>query len=339
MKSIKIGTAEAEPGKKGFGAVSVGKSPSGFDLQFPVYIVNGVQEGPKLLSTAGTHGDETESIMALATLAKKLDPKNMSGAFIGVPVLNVPAFESRRRGVPMWGPTTTDLNRVFYLERLHSSLGGVTSAMAAAYWNEVVSKVDYSIAHHGGPSNCFLQPRIIAEKEIPETLEIAKDIGGEWEIIQVGTGHVGTLHHACRIHNIVAITMEHGGGGGRHPNIMLKSVENITTGIMNIMRHLGIINKEPVQQRRKWTMIERDDPYPRQGGLSIPLRAAIDSLNNIKLLEKGTPLMKIIDVFGEEVETIKAPSDGIIIGLKTDPVTHPWDRILWFGKYLETLTR
>jgi predicted deacylase len=52
-------------------------------------------------------------------------------------------------------------------------------------------------------------------------------------------------------------------------------------------------------------------------------------------IAKGTVLMRIVNLLGEEVERIEAPYDGMLIGVKTNPVTLLGDRVAHFSKVLK----
>src|SRR5215831_16127004 len=69
----------------------------GHSLGFPVLIARGAKSGPTLVTSANVHGDEYEGVRAILESFEALDPAVMSGDWIAVPVLNVPAFWSGTR--------------------------------------------------------------------------------------------------------------------------------------------------------------------------------------------------------------------------------------------------
>src|ERR1700759_2896531 len=77
----------------------------------PVVTVAGERAGPVLFVNAGVHGGEYPAIEAVIRLGKTIDPKQISGTVILMPVLNLPAFKTRTPFVcPMDG---VNPNRVF----------------------------------------------------------------------------------------------------------------------------------------------------------------------------------------------------------------------------------
>ena len=86
-----VGTARASRGHTATGAIEV---PAGSDaaLSIPVAVVHGAKSGPVLALLAGAHGTEYASIIALEKLITTIDPAQLSGTVIIVPLLNVPSF-------------------------------------------------------------------------------------------------------------------------------------------------------------------------------------------------------------------------------------------------------
>ena len=78
-------------------------------IPVPVAVIrNG--EGPRILLTAGNHGDEYEGQVALTRLVAALEPARMRGTLIVIPALNQPAALAGTRTSPLDGG---NLNRAF----------------------------------------------------------------------------------------------------------------------------------------------------------------------------------------------------------------------------------
>jgi len=84
-KPFIVGTASAMAGQKVTGTIEV---PSGVDaaLSIPVAVVHGAKPGPVLALVAGAHGTEYTSIIALEKLIGMLNPAEISGTVIIVPL-------------------------------------------------------------------------------------------------------------------------------------------------------------------------------------------------------------------------------------------------------------
>jgi predicted deacylase len=70
--------------------------------------------------------------------------------------------------------------------------------------------------------------------------------------------------------------------------------------------------------RRGWITFD-------QGGLFVPAVSAGDTL------AAGTALGASMDIHGREQDAVRVPADGIIIGLRRDPVVHTGERAAFVG--------
>ena len=87
-KTFTVGTATAARGEKATGTIEV---PAGVDaaLSIPVAVIHGAKPGPVLALVAGAHGTEYTSIIALEKLIALLNPAEVSGTVIIVPLINI----------------------------------------------------------------------------------------------------------------------------------------------------------------------------------------------------------------------------------------------------------
>jgi predicted deacylase len=73
-------------------------------------------------------------------------------------------------------------------------------------------------------------------------------------------------------------------------------------------------------------------------GTFIPCRVGGFYIQTVGLYERvkeGQKLGVIVNLFGEVVETIKAPFDGIINAERTLPLVHPGDLTVSLGEIVE----
>jgi uncharacterized protein len=149
--SFTVGTATAAEGREASGTIEV---PAGVDpaLHIPVAVFHGAWPGPVLALVAGSHGTEYASILALEKLIGRIDPTELSGTLIIVPLVNIPSFEQKIAHVnPVDGKS---MNR-FYPGKPD---GTQTERAAYAITREVVEKCDYLIDLHGGDLDENLRP-------------------------------------------------------------------------------------------------------------------------------------------------------------------------------------
>src|SRR2546422_545766 len=145
------GTASAAPGQKATGYLAV---PAGVDAatNIPVVVVNGAKPGKVLALVSGAHGTEYASIIAIEKLISDLDPAQVTGTVILVPMVNVPSFEQK---VPHVNPVDGKSMNRFYPGKAD---GTQTERASYAITRQVVEKSDYLIDLHGGDLDESLRP-------------------------------------------------------------------------------------------------------------------------------------------------------------------------------------
>ena len=146
-----VGTASAARGQTATGVISVpAGSDAGYDI--PVAVVNGAKPGKVLALAAGSHGTEYASVIALEKLIGSLNPADISGTVIILPLINVNSFE---HVVPHLNPVDgKNMNRFFP----GNMQGTQTERASALITREVIEKSDHIIDMHGGDIDENLRP-------------------------------------------------------------------------------------------------------------------------------------------------------------------------------------
>src|SRR5882672_1744229 len=105
-----VGTASASPGEKSTGTLEV---PAGVDAatSIPVVVVNGAKPGKVLALVSGAHGTEYVSIIAIEKLIAALDPAQVTGTVVLIPLINIQSFEQK---VPHVNPVDNKSMNRFY---------------------------------------------------------------------------------------------------------------------------------------------------------------------------------------------------------------------------------
>src|SRR5215468_10288595 len=125
----------------------------------PVISVAGAKPGPLLFVNAGVHGGEYPAIEAVIRLSNTVDPKQISGTVILMPVMNLPAFRAR---TPFVCPIdNVNPNRVFPGD----PTGSYSEQMTHALINEFVVYADSYIDLHGGDIPEALVPFVICRSQ------------------------------------------------------------------------------------------------------------------------------------------------------------------------------
>src|SRR6266704_645420 len=146
-----VGTASAAPGEKATGYLEV---PEGVDAatSIPVVVVNGAKPGRVLALVTGAHGTEYVSIIAIEKLIDALDPAQVTGIVILVPLINIQSFEQK---VPHVNPIDNKSMNRFYPGKAD---GTQTERASYLITKEIVDRCDYLIDYHGGDLDESLRP-------------------------------------------------------------------------------------------------------------------------------------------------------------------------------------
>ena len=159
QKKFAVGTASASLRKKITGFLEV---PAGVDpgTNIPVVVVRGIKPGPVLALVSGLHGTEYTSIVAVERLISILQPSEISGTVILIPLVNLPSFEQK---VPHLNPVDKKSMNRFYPGNPH---GTQTERVSWAITEQVVDQCDYLIDFHGGISTRIYAPTLIGRRQV-----------------------------------------------------------------------------------------------------------------------------------------------------------------------------
>lgn len=250
---------------------SVHRSAYGW-LPVPLVCVkNG--DGPTVLLSSGVHGDEYEGQVALSRLIRDLEPADVSGRIIVLPMANYPAAKAGLRTSPI---DDLNLNRIFPGD----ADGSPTMALAHYIETVLMPLADYSLDLHSGGSSLMYLPSTIISAEgtsaemMEQKLELARVFGAPYGFI-FPTGHASgaTSTAAALRQGAVALGTEMGGSGTVTPEC-LRVCEG---GVRRYLRHLGVwrgpvsAREEPMAETRMLAAPDWDSfTYASEDGLFEP---------------------------------------------------------------------
>jgi hypothetical protein len=321
MPGIAIGNIRCQAGAKAWGYLEAVGRVDGTSLGLPVMVASGKSDGPVLLVDGGIHGDEQEGSLAIVSFLRSLDPGTLRGTVIGVPVMNVGAFEAMARGNPR-DTHSHDMNRVYPgRER-----GFLTERIAYLHDQKIGALADLEITIHSGGNICYLAETIFVGAGDAKGEELAKAMGPDWEIVLETPHPVNTPMAAMLARGKAAITVELGGAAATMPDALRANVGILASAIENVCRHYGMLEGQARYARGQW-----------RGKQSVVQATASGMLDPIpdpplkKSIRKGETLLRISDFFGETLEELKAPVDGTLFGIRTYPSVTAGDWCLFCG--------
>ena len=295
MSSITITSITAEPNNKTHGYLDVGEP----DYQIPFVIINGANRGKTIAVLGGVHGTEHPGVEAVIRLTQKLDPAQLSGTVIAVPVVNLSQFLGHSHFTsPVDG---LNLNSEFPGD----PDGSLTQRIAHKVFTEIVSKCDALIDCHGGDINENINRFVVASSSGDPALD---KLSLEMALCyDTGLVHVfpseekGMSICAQRIYGIPCIQPE---AGTPFP-VKEEAVQFHVDGVVNVLRYFQMLPGEPkkyhqlVSPRRLKLFSEHNGTWES--------RCQLD-----QRIEKGETLGVVKNYFGDIIQTIHAPEAGII---------------------------
>lgn len=308
-----LGDVECRPGERRNGLVPVAVTAAGVTSGIPVMVVNGVEPGPVLALAAGVHGDEYDGMAAVRRVIADLDPSLLRGTVVGLPCVNLAAFESASRES---GIDHANLNRIFPGD----ATGSLSQRLAATYVRDVVPAIDALVDLHTGGIKGEIVPLVIVQAGFEDlALPMGRATGhsllwrgGSWG----GTARISTLQAGKP-----AITVEVGGGVYRE--------DTVASHVRTMQRILGYLemtaaSPEPApREPQRWV----DGTFSRvsSGGFLEVLVSPGDECR------AGDTFARVVDHYGHEREALAAPADGIILWIRHIRTVEPGDDVVIYG--------
>ena len=279
----------------------------------PILLVRGCAPGNCLVVTAGVHGDEFEGVRAILDVYGQLDPLQMSGDFLSVPVANPPAFWNKSRTSPVDG---ANLAREFpgSLEK------SCTSAIAYSLGQSIIAHADFYVDLHSAGIYLHM-PRLVGyDARDPRSRNAALAFGSPVLWAHNGSGSGRTVSFASEM-GIPYLYTEAQGAGRIHPDDLWFYKQ----GVLNLLRHLRILPGEagatPVE-------LHLEGGGDIDHGIRSSARGFfIPGVNLLEQVSAGAELGFLSNMRGEPVERYNSPAAGVVALIRAVPVVEPGDML------------
>ncbi|HEY8745050.1 MAG TPA: succinylglutamate desuccinylase/aspartoacylase family protein [Chloroflexota bacterium] len=270
----------------------------------PVLCWRGSTSRPRLIATAGVHGDEYEGPEALWRL-DRLGPRQMHGCLIALPCCNPWAANAATRATPE-SIDGLNLARLFPgdvagrpTERLADSLFRLIHRLAGP--DDLL--VDL---HAGGVALEFLPVvgyRALPGLAIQRSEAAARSFG--IERLWCMAPHAGTLTDAAMHVGIACVGAEMAGtGGARSEHVTL-----YRDGVYNLLRFQGILPDRPPPRTTALVMATTNVLASDDGRLLLHVAVGDQ-------VQAGQALGQIVTILGEHVAPVRAPCSGMLWALR-----------------------
>jgi uncharacterized protein len=286
--------------------------------RLPVLAVRGRRPGPTAVLVAGVHGDEFEGMAALPELAASLDPGELRGVVLALPVCNPFARDAQHRCSPE-GVDGANLARVFPGD----PDGSPTRRLAAALLRLTARLL--------GPDGLFVDLHSAGTKYRYLTLAGFRDIAGpargpsEEAARHFGSGLLWRIWDQRGMFNaevaragVPTVATEAPGQGECRDRDVVAYVQ----GLRNLLTWRGMLAGPPPPRTESGARCPTELLAPA-GGVLRTGRAVGDRVAG------GDPLGRIVDAFGETVAAVLAPHPGQVWALRTFGAVAEGDLIAW----------
>ncbi len=300
---VRLLGSEVPPGTRKRLSWSSGAAIEGFASPAPVIVLNGSGPGPVLCLSAAVHGDELNGIEVVRRVLDDIEPEELNGAIIGVPIVNIQGFYRGTRYLP----DRRDLNRHFP----GNARGSAATRMAHSFFTEVVQHCSALIDLHTGSLNRTNLPQVRANLNIPSVTRMTQAFGAT--VVLHSVGDKGSLRRAATEAGIPAVTFEM----GEPMRVQPEQVEHGAKAIETLMYALGMTRQrrywgdpEPVYYASKWVRVDH-------GGILFSDVALGERVS------EGELLGVVTDPISNEQYRIYAPTSGRILGMALNQVVLP----------------
>ena len=304
-KTFTVGTATAQRGQKVTGVIAV---PAGVDAatNIPVAVIHGAKPGPVLALVSGAHGTEYTSIIALEKLIGMLNPAEISGTVIIVPLVNIPSFEQK---VPHVNPVDGKSMNRMYPGKMD---GTQTDRASYLITKQVVEQCDHLIDYHGGDLDESLRPY----SYWTTTGNAKQDQFSREMVLAFGLDHIiisadrpkdpnasRYLENTATTRGKPSITVEAGHAGTVEPEDLAALVD----GSIGVMRFLKMLPGTPAPIEHPVWVEKILTIASDQTGIFYPL------VKRGTYVESGMKVGYVTDYVGKTVFEARAPGAGVVL--------------------------
>jgi predicted deacylase len=279
-------------------------------IRFPVGTIEGDREGPTLVVLGGMHGSEFCGIQAAIELFNVTRPVDLRGTLVVGMIYNMPAFLNHAGFVV---PQDNRNPMSTFPGRVDGSFGEV---MAYHFERHILSKADYFVELHGGDIPEALAAFVVSLKtgnaEVDSTMEkMAKAYNVPLVIERTikEDGKPGAAYRKAALRGIPSILAE----SGQQGILDADGTKVHLTGLRNVMNTLGMIDGVTIDTADRIVLESHGSIRCDRVGMWYPFVR----LNQI--VSKDEVVGEIRGYFGEILEEIKSPIDGLVNVVRTSP--------------------
>ncbi|MBX2860531.1 MAG: succinylglutamate desuccinylase/aspartoacylase family protein [Vampirovibrio sp.] len=296
--------------------------------QVPVMVLKGKERGPVIGLTSAVHGNELNGIPVIGEIFDKIQPENLKGTILAVPVMNIRGFMQNHRMFENQGTTQgkADLNRL-----MSGSLKGEVEEAefyAKALTDKIVKQCDYIFDLHGLGFMGKMKSYIIADGKHPIAWKMAQACRPEYICETSDMQRIGNLRSEGVKMGIPTVTFEIGGS----PHAFeYKEIEKAKHGLLNAFFTMGwtktnLADLKLISSKTKVIGSYAGNHTHNDGGL-VELKTKLGDV-----VAKGQLIGHLRDVFWQPIKTLYAKEPGEVIAVASNPVKAPGGGVIYVSE-------
>lgn len=313
-----IGGQTVAPGERRIVVLPVSKLSNHTPVTLPVHVLHGEQPGPTMFVSAAIHGDELNGVEIIRRVLRTLQPGNIRGTLLCVPVVNAFGFIGRSRYLP----DRRDLNRAFP----GSPGGSLAARLAHLLVSEVVRRCQVGIDLHTAAIHRVNLPQIRCDtSRSPRSRDLALAFGAQ--VVLESAERAGSLRQAARESGVDVLVYE-GGEGLRFDEFAIKAGVD---GIARVMLQLGMLETpEGMDDSRPSVGIAGRPPLLANAAkwVRAPEGGVLRTHKRIgDAVSEGETIGIISNPYEEADTPVTSPRRGVIVGATTLPIVNLGDAL------------
>lgn len=263
------------------------------------------------------HGDEYAGSRAIHRFVAGLEPDQLCGSIIAVPVVNLMAWEQKNRVSSI---DHLDLNREFP----GASEGTWTRLLAHRLLEAIAKNADFVLDLHGYRSNYFALYYQQPDETGAMAEQLALDAGAPAVVGAKEKWLDGSMFAVLTRRGIPAILIEAPGEGRNDPEV----IDYYLNCLQNIAIKRGMIQGDPTTGA---------PPYRIKNLISIPAPASgfVDLIvARGDTVSRDQTLARILSVCGDPVAEVRSPKAcALVLNLDTHGVIHQGEPLVMIGEF------
>ena len=273
-------------------------------------------DGPTVLLSGGNHGDEYEGQVTLMNLARNLDPTEIQGRIILIPMLNKPAAMAGTRLSPIDGK---NMNRAFPGDKDDDITGKIAHFVA----HHIIPLADIVVDIHSGGSSMHFLPSVNMhdledQEQMSRMIEAAKAWGLPYVFIYEDVAGSGLLPSYAEGLGKITLGTELGSKSQFGPEMLKMAAD----GIHNLLVWAGIISAAPIDTGISDSEVvagddTRDYIMAPCSGILEPLR----EMGDVVGVGEVIAVIHNPELIAAAPYEVRTETEGLIMSRRSNPLT------------------